>query len=418
MNSETTSTAEAIDAPAGQGQVASASVRYHGLDALRGFAMMLGIVLHAALSYFLADQGYGAFWPQDDQQSVLSRYVFDFIHSWRMPTFFLLAGFFAHLVLERRGTGYFIGDRLKRILLPLVVFGIIIAAILPSIWVTATSREFVFVNPLDIPAGELTIGHLWFIYHLVYLYAILMVARWVASLFDRPLGIGRVMLIAFVNRWHVPLILLLSVIAIGRFVENVEDYLLWPIGAFDFLYSLVPFVVGYALYKRREMVEELATVGSIIVLLGIGVAAFAAQELLGPVVFEDSEDAGLLGLVYTVVVATATVCFTFGLIGLFQRLFTAQSAWIRWVADSSYWVYIMHLPVVLLVAYSMFDLPWPAELKFLIVCAVTGGLGFGTYWVFVRYTPIGTVLNGKRVRGYIGRPAAGATVASPAAGGP
>ena len=392
-------------------------MRYHGLDALRGFAMMLGIVLHAALSYFLADSGYGAFWPQDDQQSALSQYVFDFIHSWRMPTFFLLAGFFAHLVLERRGTRYFISDRLKRILLPLVVFGIIMAAIIPSIWDTAINREFALVNPLDIPLGQQAIGHLWFIYHLVYLYAFLMAARWVAGQFDPQLPLGRVLLAVFVNRWHVPLILLLSVVAIGRFIEDVDDNMLWPIGPFDFLYSLVPFLIGYGLYKRREMVEDLASVGSIIALLTVGTAAFIAQELLGPVVFEDSEDAGLLGLVYTVVVATATVCFTFGLIGLFQRLFTTQSAWIRWVADSSYWVYIMHLPVVLLVAYTMFELPWPAELKFLIVCAVTGGLGFGTYWAFVRYTPIGTMLNGKRVRGHIGRPATNSTAATPAAGG-
>ena len=42
--------------------------RYHGLDALRGIAMMLGIVLHAALPYVGKD--YGTFWPQDSDSSV------------------------------------------------------------------------------------------------------------------------------------------------------------------------------------------------------------------------------------------------------------------------------------------------------------------------------------------------------------
>ena len=390
-------------------QPSAAPVRYHGLDALRGIAMMLGIVLHAALSYFLASGDYGAFWPQDDQQSVLATYVFDFIHTWRMPTFFLLAGFFAHLVLDRRGDRYFINDRVNRILLPLAIFGVFMATVIPTIWTTTLTREFVLVNPLEQSLGGLAIGHLWFLYHLVYLYAILMVSRWVAGKISEPLPLGRVLLAVFVNPWQVPLVLLFAFTSIGRFVEDVEDYLLWPIGAFDFLFSLVPFLVGYGLYKRREMVVQLAETGTVVALLSAGMVAFVLRELLAPIVLGGTEDEDSLGLIFVLVDSAATVCFTFGLIGLFQRLFTGESASVRWIADSSYWVYIVHLPLVLLIAYTMFELPWPAELKFAIVCCATATIGFGSYWVFVRYTPIGTMLNGKRERGYIGRPVARGT---------
>lgn len=401
---ELTAAEDVVDGPA-----VDAPVRYHGLDALRGIAMMLGIVLHAALSYFLADDGYGTFWPQDDQQSVLASYVFDFIHTWRMPTFFLLAGFFAHLVLDKRGDRYFINDRVNRILLPFVIFGAVIATVLPTIWTTTLTRGVVLVNPLDIPLGEQTIGHLWFLYHLVYLYAILMFSRWVAGKISNPLPLGRVLLAVFVNSWQVPLVLLFAFISIGRFVENVEDYLLWPIGPFDFLFSLVPFLVGYGLYKRREMVVQLAGTGMMVALLSAGTAAFIAREVLSPIVFGGSDDGDNLGLVFVLADSAAAVCFTFGLIGLFQRLFTGESASIRWIADSSYWVYIVHMPLVLLIAYTMFELPWPAELKFPIVCCVTSAIGFVTYWAAVRYTAIGTLLNGKRVRGQVGRPVARAS---------
>ena len=94
--------------------------RYHGLDGLRGFAMLLGIVLHATLPYFSRSYGFEHVWPADDDQSGLLAIVFDFIHTWRMPVFFLLAGFFAHLVLDRRATSTFVVDRLKRIALPLI----------------------------------------------------------------------------------------------------------------------------------------------------------------------------------------------------------------------------------------------------------------------------------------------------------
>lgn len=407
MTSDASTTDETPTTPdAASDAVAAAPARYHGLDALRGFAMMLGIVLHAALSYFLAvgDTDYGAFWPQDDQQSLFSWVIFEFIHSWRMPTFFLLAGFFAHLVLDRRGDGYFINDRLNRILLPLIVFGLIMAAIFPTIWDSAQQRQFALVSPWDVPPGEQAIAHLWFIYHLVYIYAILVAARWIAGKLPRPLPLGRVLLAIFVNRWHVPLIILFSIIAIGRFIENVDDNMLWPIGAWDFMYSLAPFLLGYGLYKRREIIDSLASTTSITVLLSIATVAFCVQLVMTVVTAENAAAAEQWGLLSVVARSTATVCYTFGLIGLFQQAFATHRTWVRWVADSSYWVYIMHLPVVLVVAALMFELPLPADLKFLIVCIVTGALGFATYWAFIRYTFIGTMLNGKRVRGYVGRP--------------
>lgn len=373
-------------------------VRYHGLDALRGFAMMLGIVLHAALSYFLAESGYGVFWPQDNQQSPLSQYIFDFIHSWRMPTFFILAGFFAHLVLERRSTKHFFRDRIKRILLPFIIFGIVMATILPTIWDLGIERTFKFTNPIDIPLGDQTIGHLWFIYHLIYLYAILLAARWIASKIKKPIPLGRVLLWTFVNRWQAPFIILIAFVITALYTVGNEDKKLWPIDPFDFIYSLTPFLFGYGLYKRRQLVNQLASNQLLIPTLIVATVSFIAQEWLQQIVGDDDA----LGLLLILAIATSTVCYSLGLIGLFQRIFTTQSDKIRWIADSSYWVYIMHLPVVLLVAYSLFELNWPAELKFIIVCVITAGLGFLTYWIFIRYTIIGTMLNGKRIRGKVG----------------
>ena len=97
--------------------------------------MLLGILLHASLPYFSRIAGFESFWPADDDQSVLLFLVFDFIHTWRMPVFFLLAGFFAHLVLDRRAMSVFALDRLKRIGVPLVLFGAVMAIIIPPIWV-------------------------------------------------------------------------------------------------------------------------------------------------------------------------------------------------------------------------------------------------------------------------------------------
>src|SRR5258706_4280468 len=92
--------------------------RYYGLDALRGGMMMLGIVLHGATFYLAAPPPMLA--PLTDRNtSYVFDLVFAFIHSFRMPTFFVLAGFFTALLVERRGVWGTYRNRAARILAPL-----------------------------------------------------------------------------------------------------------------------------------------------------------------------------------------------------------------------------------------------------------------------------------------------------------
>ena len=79
----------------------SNELRHHSLDALRALALLLGVLLHASMS-FLPNSEY--FWlVHDPVQSELLGPVFFSIHVFRMPLFFLLAGFFAYIVLKKKG---------------------------------------------------------------------------------------------------------------------------------------------------------------------------------------------------------------------------------------------------------------------------------------------------------------------------
>ena len=44
------------------------------------------------------------------------------------------------------------------------------------------------------------------------------------------------------------------------------------------------------------------------------------------------------------------------------------------------------------------DSPYPSFMKFLFICTVTTGFLLVVYEYGIRYTPIGTLLNGKRTR--------------------
>ena len=89
---------------------------------------------------------------------------------------------------------------------------------------------------------------------------------------------------------------------------------------------------------------------------------------------------------------------SFGLMGLFRSCFSSQSRTMRYLSDSSYWLYLAHLPLVIVAQMLVRDWPLPALLKFSLICLVSTALLLASYQLFVRYTIIGKMLNGPRTR--------------------
>ena len=90
---------------------ATSAERLHALDALRALAMFLGVVLHAALGFMTFDV---PFTPvMDASRSVVFDIIVFFTHAFRMQAFFVVAGYFAALLLARRPPGPFLWGELS-----------------------------------------------------------------------------------------------------------------------------------------------------------------------------------------------------------------------------------------------------------------------------------------------------------------
>ena len=113
----------------------SSTSRRHDLDALRGWAMLLGIVLHASMSFFPIP-----WWVQDRQQNGLFGLLFLGIHGFRMPLFFLLSGYFTMLVYRRRGMSTLLKQRALRILVPCLLGLVTIHPALHAVGAWAVAR--------------------------------------------------------------------------------------------------------------------------------------------------------------------------------------------------------------------------------------------------------------------------------------
>jgi hypothetical protein len=88
----------------------------------------------------------------------------------------------------------------------------------------------------------------------------------------------------------------------------------------------------------------------------------------------------------------------FGLMGLFRAVLSGEHRSVRYLSDSSYWQYLVHLTLV--IALQAWVRTWdiPAALKFGFIVVTACAILLLTYQLFVRYTAIGAMLNGRRVR--------------------
>src|SRR5688572_23617704 len=155
------------------------SQRLHALDAVRGFALLLGVAFHAALSFM---PGWPpGIWAMVDKSP--SQFLSDaaFVtHIFRMSLFFFIAGFFGRLLYHKLGARGFWANRGKRIAVPLVVGWIILAPLIMYLWATGLSKATggaPAAPPPQMPADFFPLTHLWFLYQLLLLYVAVIAIR-------------------------------------------------------------------------------------------------------------------------------------------------------------------------------------------------------------------------------------------------
>lgn len=377
------------------------AVRYHSLDALRAIAMLLGILLHAAISYMTRCPEW---WPTDDQSRsvVFDLFVFG-VHGFRMQVFFLMAGFFASMLLGRRGDLGYVRHRALRIALPLALSVVLILPLCWWVWIVGM-RSKAGVDPgvvaslLAVPdmfVRDYSWFHLWFLWYLLFYYAGFML---VGRLLDRALRssvVQRVVTWTINSPWRVlilaaPTVLLLLPMESGG-VDTPRSIM--PIPRILAYYAFF-FGSGWVLYGVPHLLEQCTRLWKTNLTVALLLVLPAAIVLTGdPSLAESDRPANLPALIAS---ALFTWLMILGLTGLFVSRFSGPSRMLRFVSDSSYWLYLIHLPLVVAMQVALEDVPAPALLKFTGIVLVSSVIMLATYRFCVRYTIIGIVLNGRR----------------------
>ena len=136
------------------------------------------------------------------------------------------------------------------------------------------------------------------------------------------------------------------------------------------------------------------------------VAAAAAWRIIGAPLSFDAPVPVRVKLLYAATYSLAVWTGVFGIIGFAVRFCSRTNAATRYVADSSYWMYLVHAPLVLALATLVMYWPGGWIAKFPLILSVTFAALLLSYHYLVRFTLIGAVLNGRRHRPPITRPVA------------
>lgn len=88
---------------------------------------------------------------------------------------------------------------------------------------------------------------------------------------------------------------------------------------------------------------------------------------------------------------------TLGVIGLFLTFFERQSPLFRYIADSAYWLYLAHAPLIMLIQIWIAYWPLHWSIKFVLIHLFLLAPLFLAYHFLVRGTWVGVMLNGRRL---------------------
>ena len=382
--------------------------RLHALDAVRAYALLLGIAFHATISFVptLASLG----WPiADISQSDTLAGVFYVSHIFRMTTFFAIAGFFARLVVYRKGVSGFVKDRRKRILVPLLV-GWPIQVILVIAAVVAGGSKANQPTTSMLPSQEHILipfawMHLWFLYILLLLYVVTLSVRWFANAAVDTSGRVRTLIDRGMRIFTtVPLAPLILAMPVAISLHATEWWLPWmgiPTPDNTVIPNLAAFVAygtaftfGWFLHRQIELLQSIERYW-----LGYLAAAVALSALCYDLVGMPTTPIELdpvTRVIYASAYGVASWCWTLAAIGAAIRFLSAENKNRRYLADASYWMYIMHLPLVFGLQVLMMQWPLHWSIKYVLILAITTSLLLVTYRYLVRPTFIGEMLNGRR----------------------
>lgn len=364
--------------------MAAPAPRLHHLDAARALLLLLGLPFHVATKAFFESEP-----PATDfQQSLLIGGWASITHVFRMFAFFLLAGYFAGMIRERKGTRAWMAERVRRLGLPFIASLLTLGALqfqLQDTLLHKPSPRF-----LGLP---LALDHLWFLVVLLGLCALYAAipARAItpgqstrrALLLSGPQSL---VLMALLGLWGL-------VHYATEFVPAIPDApfetLLWQ----QLVFHAAGFALGVMVWHAKVGAQIFALrsrwiVPGIVVLLAIYLPLDPLiRPALGKEIYPDLAGA----IILRTIELPLAFLLSLALLRTLAWAVRGPSRIITFFVDGALAIYVFHLVWAMVVLPRARALPVPPEAQWLIASSAVLLLAVASY-LFVRANGITALL--------------------------
>lgn len=313
-----------------------------------------------------------------------------------MPLFFAISGFLAASALRRSSAARQVRARFRRLGVPLAV-GMLTVVPLANLLVigaaTLWPRKGTLPPKRDLDLANVfsfTPRHLWFISYLLII-SLVAIGIWLAI--QRAPALG-----AAINRgfsrlmrswWGVPVLAAISAAILftktGWVAGGSASNSLIPAPTL-FAYFSFFFLFGWLLSGQSDLIEQLKRGAWLRLVAGtlIAVPAFLLfydnGDFTGnvgtPGVLAEIDELRIYGLFTVGIVCWLTL---FGIWGVLARYVRQESRLLRYLADASFWIYLVHIPFLVALQSSLSTTDLAIPIRWGLAVTGTLALAVGSY---------------------------------------
>ena len=360
-------------------------------------AVFLLFFFHTALIF----HPWSNYYIKNDQLSPSLTYIFVWaVGHWHMSLLFVLAGASTYYALHKRSGVEYVRERVKRLFIPLIFGTLVLIPPLSYLGLLNHSDysqsfitwlpNFFHLQTADLDAfflGGLTVGHLWFILHLL-VYSLISLPLFLY--FNRESGHRWIKRIASIFMKPVVLFLLFPalLVLISKFP--------WILGG-NPLFYITFFILGFILMSDQRLMDKIDSYRLILLLLGV-VPLVVTIILIGT----NSWPSNMPGWVESVISeyrnAFVPWFFILALLAYGRRFLNFSNRFLKYFAEGAYPIYILHQTIIVIIAFFVVQWNFGVGAKYAIIVASSFAVTILAYDILVRRTNITRFLFGMKLQ--------------------
>jgi len=370
--------------------------RVHFMDSGRALFMLLGIPYHAAM-ICLINAGRGPYAPLSLEVITLLAAV---INAFRMPAFFIIAGFFSALILRRKAPMEWLKSRFFRLGVPFVCAAILLNPFQMYLSLVSGHYPGMSANWSDWwqlmgTSGQHWVRHLWFLPSLLIMSGLI-------ALIWKPLCVRHgervAALLRTCHRWYMlagltgaALIWALAVKAVPTLIGHDLTFFTTIIDLPMTATYLPYFLLGAALCFERSLFKAFLSFSwPSLIIAGISLVVF--------VMFWGGTDelSMFQKLIRTISGALTGLYVSQCLFVLLARFMDTPDRRTDWLVYFSFSIYLFHQPVLEVIGYGLLFVAWNPLVEFVLMNVTGFVVSLGIAWGIHKSVTLSLMFNGAR----------------------